>query len=114
MQHAAHAALQCSVDDLVLLDAGNAAEGFRDDLGGVVVAVTGQVHVIAADGTVLEAYLSRGVMALPFVVGTGADRLYPARNRELALAWGVLTHNLWMLAMLRKVKKKRVALREAA
>ncbi|CAL8982012.1 FtsQ-type POTRA domain-containing protein [Rhodoplanes serenus] len=34
----------------------------------------GQVHVIAADGTVLEAYLSRGVMALPFVVGTGAER----------------------------------------
>ncbi|MFL9826308.1 cell division protein FtsQ/DivIB [Rhodoplanes sp. SY1] len=33
----------------------------------------GQVHVIAADGTVLDAYVSRGVMALPFVVGTGAD-----------------------------------------
>ncbi|RAI31118.1 cell division protein FtsQ [Rhodoplanes elegans] len=33
----------------------------------------GQVHVIADDGTVLEAYVSRGVMALPFVVGTGAD-----------------------------------------
>lgn len=33
----------------------------------------GQVHVIAADGTVLEAYVSRGVMDLPFVVGTGAD-----------------------------------------
>jgi len=27
-------------------------------------------------------------------------------HRELALAWGVLTHNLWMLARLRKVKKK--------
>jgi hypothetical protein len=28
-------------------------------------------------------------------------------HRELALAWGVLTHNLWMLARLRKVAKKR-------
>ena len=27
-------------------------------------------------------------------------------HRELALAWGVLTHNLWMLARMRKVKKK--------
>ena len=27
-------------------------------------------------------------------------------NRQLALAWGVLTHNLWMLAGMRKVKKK--------
>ncbi|MEW5959549.1 MAG: hypothetical protein AB1801_17635 [Chloroflexota bacterium] len=27
-------------------------------------------------------------------------------NRELAVAWGVLTHNLWMLARLRKTKKK--------
>ena len=27
-------------------------------------------------------------------------------HRELALAWGVLTHNLWMLARLRKVKQK--------
>lgn len=26
--------------------------------------------------------------------------------RELALAWGVLTHNLWMLARLRKLRKK--------
>ena len=35
-------------------------------------------------------------------------------HRELALAWGVLTHNLWMFARLRKTKKKSVALREAA
>jgi hypothetical protein len=35
-------------------------------------------------------------------------------NRELALAWGVLTHNLWMLARLRKVKKKAVPLPKAA
>jgi hypothetical protein len=27
-------------------------------------------------------------------------------HRELALAWGVLTHNLWMLAKLRKVVKQ--------
>lgn len=27
-------------------------------------------------------------------------------NREAAVAWGVLTHNLWMFARLRKVKKK--------
>jgi hypothetical protein len=30
-------------------------------------------------------------------------------HRELALAWGVLTHNLWMLARMRKVKKKKAA-----
>jgi len=37
-------------------------------------------------------------------------------HRELALAWGVLTHNLWMLARLRKTKKKKraVPLQEAA
>jgi len=34
--------------------------------------------------------------------------------RELALAWGVLTHNLWMLARLRKTKKESRMLREAA
>ena len=34
-------------------------------------------------------------------------------HRELALAWGVLTHNLWMLARLRK-KKKTTALLQAA
>lgn len=27
-------------------------------------------------------------------------------HRELAVAWGVLTHNLWVLARLRKSKKK--------
>ena len=37
-----------------------------------------------------------------------------AGHRELALAWGVLTHDLWMLARLRKAKKKPAALREAA
>jgi hypothetical protein len=35
-------------------------------------------------------------------------------HRELALAWGVLTHNLWMLARMRKVKKKPLQLRVAA
>jgi hypothetical protein len=35
-------------------------------------------------------------------------------HRELALAWGVLTHNLWMLARMRKTKKKPLALEEAA
>jgi len=35
-------------------------------------------------------------------------------HRELALAWGVLTHNLWMLARMRKIKKKTVALQKAA
>jgi cell division protein FtsQ len=32
----------------------------------------GQISVIADDGTVLESYLSRAVMTLPFVVGAGA------------------------------------------
>ena len=35
-------------------------------------------------------------------------------NRELALAWGVLTHNLWMLARLQKTKKRVCPLRRAA
>jgi hypothetical protein len=39
-------------------------------------------------------------------------------HRELALAWGVLTHNLWMLARMKKVKKqtapKAIPLQEAA
>jgi hypothetical protein len=35
-------------------------------------------------------------------------------HRELALAWGVLTHNLWMLARMRKTKRKAVPLRLAA
>lgn len=35
-------------------------------------------------------------------------------HRELALAWGVLTHNLWMLARLRTTKKKAVPLQQAA
>lgn len=33
----------------------------------------GQVNVIATDGTVLEAFVSRSVLTLPFVVGTGAE-----------------------------------------
>ncbi len=37
-----------------------------------------------------------------------------ADHRELALAWGVLTHNMWMLARLRKVKKKLAAFHQAA
>jgi hypothetical protein len=35
-------------------------------------------------------------------------------HREVALAWGVLTHNLWMLARLRKLKKRGLALPAAA
>jgi len=35
-------------------------------------------------------------------------------HRELAVAWGVLTHNLWMLARLRKSKKKPEPLLQAA
>jgi hypothetical protein len=36
-------------------------------------------------------------------------------HRELALAWGVLTHNLWMLARMRKPNKKQATgLRQAA
>ena len=35
-------------------------------------------------------------------------------NRELALAWGVLTHNVWMLARLKKTKKRPILLRTAA
>jgi hypothetical protein len=37
-----------------------------------------------------------------------------ADHRELALAWGVLTHNLWMLARMRKTKKRSPALQQAA
>jgi IS5 family transposase len=37
-------------------------------------------------------------------------------HRELALAWGVLTHNLWMLSRMRKSKRKKkpVPLQQAA
>jgi len=35
-------------------------------------------------------------------------------HREVALAWGVLTHNLWMLARMRKQKKKAVPLSKTA
>jgi len=51
--------------------------------------------------------LKQGFLGRP-MRAKGAD------HRELALAWGVLTHNLWMLARLRKLKKRPAALREAA
>jgi hypothetical protein len=35
-------------------------------------------------------------------------------HRELAVAWGVLTHNLWMLARLRQPQQKQEPLRQAA
>jgi hypothetical protein len=35
-------------------------------------------------------------------------------HRELALAWGVLTHNLWVLARMRKIKEQSRALQKAA
>lgn len=35
-------------------------------------------------------------------------------HRELALAWGVLTHNLWKLARMRKTKRKATPLPQAA
>ena len=35
-------------------------------------------------------------------------------HRQLSLAWGVLTHNLWMLARMRKQKNKPSTLRKAA
>ena len=44
------------------------------------------------------------------------DRLSPFHlvvNRELAVSWGVLTHNLWMFARLKKTGKED-ALRKAA
>ena len=37
-----------------------------------------------------------------------------SEHRKLALAWGVVTHNLWLLARMSKTKKKPLALREAA
>ena len=43
VQRAAHAAAERLVDHLVLLHAGLALEGARDDVGGVVVAVAGQI-----------------------------------------------------------------------
>ena len=35
-------------------------------------------------------------------------------HRKLALAWGVLTHNLWMLARMKETAKKVFPLRRAA
>src|SRR5215213_5759241 len=43
VQLPAHAALQGGVDDLVLLHAALAAEGFGHDRSGIVIAVAGQV-----------------------------------------------------------------------
>jgi len=37
-----------------------------------------------------------------------------SEHREVALAWGVLTHNLWMLARMKKTKKRFRALQKAA
>jgi hypothetical protein len=43
VQDAAHIALQRLIDHLVLLHTALAAEGFRDDFGGVVIAVACQI-----------------------------------------------------------------------
>jgi len=51
--------------------------------------------------------LKQGFLGRP-MRAKGAD------HRKEALAWGVLTHNLWMLARLRKAKTKPLTLRKAA
>jgi hypothetical protein len=53
-------------------------------------------------GILKQAFLGRPMRAKGF------------EHRELALAWGVLTHNLWMFARMRKAKKKPLPLRQAA
>jgi hypothetical protein len=53
-------------------------------------------------GILKNGYLGRPMLAKGFA------------HREMAVAWGVLTHNLWMLARLRKIKKKREPLLQAA
>ena len=53
-------------------------------------------------GILKQAFLGRPMRAKGF------------EHRELALAWGVLTHNLWMFARMRKTKKKPLPLRQAA
>jgi hypothetical protein len=50
--------------------------------------------------------LKQGFLGRP-MRAKGFDR------REMALAWGVLTHNLWMLAKMRKTKKKPAVLQAA-
>ncbi len=50
--------------------------------------------------------LKRGFLGTPM-------RAKGFANRELALAWGVLTHNLWMFARMKKLRKKD-PLRQAA
>jgi hypothetical protein len=44
--------------------------------------------------------LKRGFLGQPM-------RAKGFEHRELALAWGVLTHNLWVFARLRKIKKRK-------
>lgn len=53
-------------------------------------------------GILKQAFLGRPMRAKGF------------EHRELALAWGVLTHNLWMFARMRKTKKQSLSLRQAA
>jgi hypothetical protein len=53
-------------------------------------------------GILKQAFLGRPMRAKGF------------EHRELALAWGVLTHNLWMFARLRKTKKQPRPLPQAA
>jgi hypothetical protein len=53
-------------------------------------------------GILKQAFLGRPMRAKGF------------EHRELALAWGVLTHNLWKFARMRQAKKKPLPLREAA
>ena len=51
--------------------------------------------------------LKRGFLGRPM-------RAKGFEHREVALAWGVLTHDLWVLARLRVDKKERELLRAAA
>jgi IS5 family transposase len=53
-------------------------------------------------GILKQAFLGRPMRAKGF------------EHRELALAWGVLTHNLWKFARMRKAKKRPLPLRKAA
>ena len=61
-----------------------------------------QAQTEARIGILKQGFLGRPMRAKGFA------------HRELALAWGVLTHNLWMLARMRKTKPKAVPLRKAA
>ena len=44
VQGMAHAALQGVINHLVLTDAGDTAEGFRDDVRGEVIVIASQVY----------------------------------------------------------------------